>query len=234
MEFPIPRLNHLFSMSKSAKGIASVFGEFGVGKTTFALQTAVHALKQKKKVAYIYTKPSFPFERMVALTQINNSTTLDDLYKDFILIQIENFKELYELSLNFEFFILNHLKDKPTQSFFVVFDSVTDLYRIGISRDKKEKTQNLNFKLNQILATLAYLNEIYNLELLIVNEITHKSEGEKTLEVQSGGKVMDYWVAYSIKIIRTEESGMRRFELVKYPNNVNLDCTSKLSEKGFE
>ncbi len=234
MDFPIPKINEFFDASKSLKGIASVFGEFGVGKTTFALQTAARALERKQIVAYIYTKPSFPLEKMFALTQINNLNDSFELYEDFLVIQMEHFNGLYELSLNLEFLLLNHLKKKPTASFFIVIDSLTDLYRIRMDRDKKERNQNMNFKLNQILAILAYLNENYNLDMLIVNEITYKSEGEKSIEVQSGGKVMNYWVSYSIKINRTEELGVRRIELVKHFNNINFECKAFLTEKGFK
>ena len=60
MKFPTLELNKRINSIKNLKGIFSVFGDFGVGKTTFTLQTAINTAKIGKNVIYIYTKPNFP------------------------------------------------------------------------------------------------------------------------------------------------------------------------------
>ena len=50
MKFPPSILNEYFKKNSFFKGLISVWGDFGVGKTTFALQTSLNSLKESKKV----------------------------------------------------------------------------------------------------------------------------------------------------------------------------------------
>ena len=60
MIFPTPQIqNLLIQNDEPLEGIVSIFGDIGVGKTTFSLQTAINAVNQNKKVVYIYSKPNF-------------------------------------------------------------------------------------------------------------------------------------------------------------------------------
>jgi len=61
MNFPIPDINKFFETNKSLKGIFSIWGDYGIGKTTLALQTAINSSKQGK-ILFIYSKPNFPYE----------------------------------------------------------------------------------------------------------------------------------------------------------------------------
>ena len=135
---------------------------------------------------------------------------------------------------NLEFIILNSLKEKEDILNLIVIDSITDLYRLELNREKKNKNVSLNFQLNQIMANLFYINETYSVEILIANEISKKNQDGQTVEIQSGGKVMDYWVQYAIKINRTDRLNERKFVLAKHPNNKPLSFTSNLTELGFK
>jgi RecA/RadA recombinase len=141
---------------------------------------------------------------------------------------------LYKLVFNLEFLILADLDKKVDKYKLIVIDSLTDLYRLELNREKKEKNYNLNYFLNQILATLTYLNHVYNINILIINEKVNKRTDEKTIEVQSGGKVMDYWVVFDIKIERTESLGKRKFILTKHPEYIRFECNSNLTKLGFQ
>ena len=56
MIFPTKKLHELFINHSPLRGIFSVYGVFGVGKTTFALQTGINAAKSGKEVLYLYSK----------------------------------------------------------------------------------------------------------------------------------------------------------------------------------
>ena len=116
----------------------------------------------------------------------------------------------------------------------IIIDSVTDLYRIDLDRENKDKNVNLSYQINQILANLQLLNENYKIEILIVNEITHTTENDQFIEVQSGGKVMDYWTANSLKISRTADIKKRSLNLTKSYSGKLLEFISTLTVKGFE
>ena len=229
MKFPTLELNKWINSIKNLKGIFSVFGDFGVGKTTFALQTAINTAKIGKTVMFVYTKPNFPSEK-IQLIKKDSKEILDNI----IFVHITNFDELYRVIFNFEFLVLNFLNEKKTKLNFIIIDSITNLYNLELNKDNKKKNYNRNYQLNQILANLAYLNESYSIEILIVNEISRKTRENQIIEVQSGGKVMEFWVKYNLKINKTNKLNERKFIFNNIPEKQSIEFNSNLREKGFE
>ena len=229
MNFPIPDINKFFETNKSLKGIFSIWGDYGIGKTTLALQTAINSSKQGKTL-YIYSKPNFPYEKLRNILPENPINILNNIS----FISVLNFADLITITANLEFLILKQISEEQNSIKLIIIDSVTDLYRLEINRERKEKNVALNYQLNQLLASLHFINETYNIDVLIVNEMSRKSYDNKTLEIQSGGKVMVYWVINSIKISRTEQLNVRALHLTKHLEEVDYNCLSNLTSHGFK
>lgn len=134
MKFPTLELNKWINSIKILKGIFSVFGDFGVGKTTFALQTAINTAKIGKNVIYVYTKPNFPSEK-IQLIKKDSKEILDNI----IFVHITNFDELYRVIFNFEFLVLNFLNEKMNKLNFIIIDSITNLYNLELNKDIKKR-----------------------------------------------------------------------------------------------
>ncbi|MHA1689467.1 MAG: hypothetical protein ACTSUN_09065, partial [Promethearchaeota archaeon] len=64
MYFPIPKINEFFRLSTLINGIISIYGDFGIGKTTLALQVALKAAEKGARVIFLYTKPIFPLQKL--------------------------------------------------------------------------------------------------------------------------------------------------------------------------
>ncbi len=229
MKFPTLELNKRINSIKNLKGIFSVFGDFGVGKTTFTLQTAINTAKIGKNVIYVYTKPNFPSEKI----QLIKKDSIE-IFDNIIFVHITNFDELFRVIFNFEFLVLNFLNEKINKLDFIIIDSITNLYNLELNKDNKKKNYNRNYQLNQILANLTYLNESYGIEILIVNEISRKTRENQIIEVQSGGKVMEFWVKYNLKINKTNKLNERKFIFNNIPEKQSIEFNSNLREKGFE
>ncbi|MFX1327435.1 MAG: hypothetical protein ACFE91_04740 [Promethearchaeota archaeon] len=229
MKFPILEINKHFDSINTIQGIFSVFGDFGVGKTTFALQIATGSAKIGKNVIYVYTKHNLPSEKILIISS-NSKEILDNI----LFIQTINFDELNKIIFNFEFLILNHINKKKINYSLIVIDSITNLYRLELNKINKEKNYELNYKLNQMLANLTYLNETYDIEILIINEISRKNINNQIIELQTGGKVMEYWVNYQLKIARTKKLNERKLILTKYPEENEYNFMSFIKKKGFE
>ena len=229
MKFPHSILNEYFKKNSFFKGLISVWGDFGVGKTTFALQTSLNSLKESKKVIYIYSKPMFPSEKISRI--VGDSF---EILHDITFIRPDNFNDLRNIVFNLEFLILRTINKIKNPYKLIVIDSLTDLYRLELNKEKKEKNFNLNYNLNQILANLSFINNIYDIEILIVNEKTQIKEENQIKEIQSGGRVMGYWVSLDIKIERTAKLRERKFILTEHPSFERTEFTSELSEKGFK
>jgi RecA/RadA recombinase len=234
MNFPTPKLSTLFRDNKPFNGLFSVYGDFGVGKTIFALQTIINTAKLGKTVMFIYTKKIFPSEKMNNLLEFDSLEKTSEVLNNILALQSGTFDDLRNIVVNLDFLILNNIKKKKDYSLdLIVIDSLTDLYRIELNRDKKEKNLNLNFQLNLILASLQYIGETYGTNILVVNEISRISNNEQEIEFQSGGKVMDYWIKTSLKISRTEKLNQRKIKISKHLEGTILEFTSDVTQGGF-
>ncbi len=229
MKFPTLKLNAIIRKINTVKGIFSIWGDFGVGKTTFALQTAINTVKNNENAIYIYTKPNLPYEKLISLSK-GSEEVLDRI----IIIKPMNFNDLYNIIFNLEFLILKKLENNEDKLKLIIIDSITNLYRLELNQENKEKNYALNYKLHQILASLTYLNEIYNIEILIVNELSRKNYNEQFIEVQSGGKAMEFWVNFNLKITKTKTLNQRKFIFNNIPENRSYEFTLNLREEGFE
>ena len=229
MKFPILEINKHFASINTIQGIFSVFGDFGVGKTTFALQIATESAKIGKNVIYIYTKHNFPSEK-----NLLNNYNSKEILNNIIFIQTTNFDELNKIIFNLEFLILNHKNKRKINYSLIVVDSITNLYQLELNKANKQKNYELNYNLNQMLANLTYLNETYDIEILIINEISRKNINNQIIELQTGGKVMEYWVNYQLKIARTKKLNERKLILTAYPEQNTTNFLSIIRKKGFE
>ena len=230
MQFPLIKINEFFKSTDINEGITSLWGNFGVGKTTLSLQIAKSHALNKKKVLYIYTKPNLPLQKISSMFKSNLETALENIS----LIHSTSFDDVFKFIFNLEFVILDDLKTNKETFNLIIIDSMTDLYRLELNREKKDKNFVLNYKLNQLLANLVNLKQKYEIELLIVNEISRRTREGQTYDVESGGNVMRYWVINSIKIERTDVVNNRKLILHRGNDNSSFELNSMLSNRGFE
>lgn len=231
MKFPIPKLNEHFSSMEYFTGIFSVFGEFGVGKTTFAIQTGLNSLDKNRGILFFYSKPTLPLKIVNNISKKEKNLSQKNILDNFKFIYIKDFRELLDISFNLEFFYLKKPINFQFNKLVVIVDSITDLYKMKLDPSNKKHNVNINHRLNQILANLHYLNKKYNIEILLVNEISRGIDGESTL---SGGKVMNYWVSYALLIQRLSILNKRK-AFLSYPGgNSSIEFELILTETGFQ
>ena len=213
--------------------LISVWGDMGVGKTTFALQTATNIAKNAKlrdKGLFIYSKPDFPLNKIANILGDNPSEILNKMS----FIYASDFFILRKIVFNFEFLLLDNLNNKGSLFKFLIIDSLTDLYRIELDKRKKKRNINLNYQLNQILATLYYIADSYNIQILLTNEISRININNETKEVQTGYKVIDYWILCDIKIERTETLNKRKLIINLKDSKKRYEIFSTITQQGFD
>lgn len=230
MIFPLKELNNHIQILDQNHNLISIWGDVGVGKTTFTLQTALYHSSLNNLVIYIYTKPNLPLNQMKRLVQKFNDKKLDT----FLFYSISNFSEIFDFTLNLEQLIINFKKVNGEKSIVMFIDSITHLYQIELRKDNKHKNIILNYKLNQILGILSHLKLQYPIDILVVNYLRRLKRQDQTIEVQSGGKVMNYWLNFSIKIERDKKLNFRKFIISKLSEEKEISILSQLTEFGFE
>jgi predicted ATP-dependent serine protease len=230
MQFPLTVVTKFFKSTNIKEGITSIWGDFGVGKTTLSLQTAKTNALNEKKVLYIYTKPNLPFNKLRTIFESN----LNDVLRNISFNNLTTFDEIFSFIFDLEFVVLDDIKNQKESFNLIIIDSMTDLYRLELNREKKSKNFILNYKLNQLLANLVNLKQKYKIEPLIVNEISRGTQEGQTYDMESGGKVMHYWVVNSIKIERTDVVNNRKLILHRGNDNNSFVLNSMLSNHGFE
>ena len=229
MKIPLQSINNKLDEIGKEKNLISIWGDFGVGKTTLALQIALENVSKLDQVYYIYSKPNFPVEK---LKNLIDGRECED-YENMIIIRLNNFEDLFNLIQKLEFNILNNLKVNLKPPKLLIFDSITELYRFTLNKKKKAHNVLLNFKLNFILATIYYLKTKLSLDFILVNESSKEIQNEIYYDVQSGGKVMDYWISNSFHIQRTDSVNKRRISLATNKEIIG-DYLLSLTDKGFE
>ena len=226
-------LANLLKKIDLSKGILSIWGDIGVGKTTLALQIALTISNLNQKVVFIYTKDEFPSQKYEALQSETNHKKLNNI----IFIKISDFDNLLEYILNLEFVILDlkRVENKNiSQIQLIVIDSPFDLYSLKTERTKKKKNVELNQKLNQILATLSYLNQKYGVKIIITNYETTINENEEYFIRERGGNVAEYWIPTTIQILRTDNISERALLLKNRLLSQTDEINTKLNSSGFK
>jgi len=220
----------LDSIIGSSIRLISVWGDMGVGKTTFALQIAANIAKIGNNGLFLYSKPDFPLNKIANILGDNPSEILNKIS----FIYASDFFILRKIVFNFEFLLLDNLNNKGSLFKFLIIDSLTDLYRIELDKRRKKRNINLNYQLNQILATLYYIADIYNIQILLTNEISRININNEIKEVQTGYKVMDYWILCDIKIERTEMLNKRKLIINLSDKKQKHEIFSNLTQQGFD
>ncbi|MEJ2279341.1 MAG: hypothetical protein P8Y70_16605 [Candidatus Lokiarchaeota archaeon] len=210
MIFPLEILNEFFEDDPSIKGILSIWGDYGVGKSTLVLQTLMNYLNKNQMGILFYTKKSFPFSLFMNIFS-KSYKNINKINEKLTIFNVLEFSDLFETIFKMEILILKLLQQK-TNLHFIVIDSLTNLYNLDLTK-KGKKYYFFNFRLNMMMAHLSYLKKKYKLTILVVNELTYKKIDSEVQEVQSGGNVMDFWTPNRIKIERSNILNTRKFIL---------------------
>ena len=97
-------INRLISQEEDGKGIITIWGDAGTGKTTMCFGASLSVLPEKK-VIYINTKPYFKLERFYQMKEYFPKYNKFN----FLLYNPRDFKNLIKIIMNLEFLILKEI-----------------------------------------------------------------------------------------------------------------------------
>ncbi|MHA1762554.1 MAG: hypothetical protein ACTSYC_02195, partial [Promethearchaeota archaeon] len=203
------------------------------GKTTLALQVALKAAEKGARVIFLYTKPIFPLQKLHDLSfKFKALNALDNL-NDILFMKVQTFEELCDLILKLEFQILSDKETHKNKSPVFILDSLTDLMRLEWNPQIKKKNFQIYYQLNRTLATLSHLNREYNMLIVVINEVSKIQQDNITLEAQSGGKVVEYWIPFTIHLKRMKTLKKRILLLKNQKFSQENELIVELTKQGF-
>jgi len=223
-------LNELLLGGIETQAVTEFYGEFGSGKsqichTLCAIATQpVEAGGLDGGVIYIDTEGTFRPER---LNQIARARALEPSHvlKNVAICKIYNSSHL-ELIVKDIGKYINHFKAK-----LVIIDSIISLHRAefpgrGTLADRQQR-------LNSILHKLIRLSEIFNIAIVITNQVQSSPDtffGDPTKA--AGGNVLGHASTYRIYLKKSGENRVAR--MIDSPYHPYSDARFTLNEKGAD
>jgi predicted ATP-dependent serine protease len=223
----VPGAALLYPDNLSRGHIGLIWGEAGVGKTTLVLQAALNeASEPSNLVLYVNTHQYPTFQRAGRLFPSFPAVKTNHVQ----ILTHTSFRELRKEVMRLEYIAYLAAKGGSIVTL-VIIDSITKLYTLAIG--KKESAVKRNQELNEILGTLKDLAKRRNLSILLTAE-------EKFLDVENiierkpaGGRIMNYWAEFSLKIERGRGEQTRDLIIRKNPSSVQEKWGALVTDAGL-
>lgn len=207
--------------------ITEVYGQFGSGKTQLSHLTVVRALIENKdnKAIFIDTENTFRDDRIRDFAEANNLDPEEAL--DRILVS-RAYNSDHQMLLVDE--VEKMLQEDNTFRIIVV-DSLTSHFRSEfIGRGTLATRQQ---KLNKHMHQLLKLADLYNLVVIVTNQVMAKPDqfyGDPTTPI--GGHIVGHNSTFRI-YMRPGKAGSVYAKLMDSPNLPNADCNFYIKKEGF-
>ncbi len=224
-------LDQLLGGGIETRGITEFFGEFRTGKTQICLQLAVTAQLPEEKgglngdTVYIDTEGTFRPERLV---QIATRFELEpqEVLKRVVYARAYNSDHQLYLSQN-----IDGLIEKGRNIKLIIVDSMVGYFRSEyIGRGMLAERQQ---KLNKHLHNLLRLSELYNLAVVVTNQVMSKPDaffGDPTAPV--GGHIVAHNCTTRI-YLRKSKGNQRIARLVDSPYLPESEVLFIIEENGI-
>jgi DNA repair protein RadB len=186
------------------KALTNFFGGPGSGKTNICLLAALECAKKGGSVAYIDTEGGFSFER---LSQLAPNYKL--FLKNIKIFEPKNFEE--------QGLALKQLQGMDVN--LVIVDSLSALYRLEFSDQKKNKEVNAqileaNRELSKQMSILSNLSREKGIPVLLTSH-TFKSWDTGVSDVV-GGDSVKYWSKALVLLEKTGRTSERKATIIKH------------------
>lgn len=187
-------LDRLLDGGIEKRSITQIYGPPGSGKTNISLILTVNVAKTGKKVVYIDTEGGMSIERIKQLA----GSDFEEVASNILVLEPTNFTEQFEDLKMVESMLSSKVHDIDL----VVLDSAVALYRV---EDNKNKSNILG----QQMSLLASIARLYDLAVVVTNQIYASFEENDDEFKPIGGTILQYWSKTIIELKRKEEEKTR-------------------------
>ncbi len=187
--------------------IMLIYGEPETGKSTFALQCAVHCALQKGKVLYIDCDNTFSTKRLAQIA----GDRFDEVAEQIILVKPRDFHEQTAL--------IDRIEDYTVNVGLIIVDTFTSLYSAKAAESPKAFKDNR--ELNRQLALLAQTVKTKKIPLLMTSQVRSVITEQSSSVRPVANRVLKFWADIILFLKPTE-----------YPQTLKATIEKTLSAEG--
>jgi RecA/RadA recombinase len=187
--------------------IMLIYGEPETGKSTFALQCAVHCALQKGKVLYIDCDNTFSTKRLAQIA----GDRFDEVAEQIILVKPRDFHEQTAL--------IDRIDDYTVNVGLIIVDTFTSLYSAKAAESPKAFKDNR--ELNRQLALLAQTVKTKKIPLLMTSQVRSVITEQSSSVRPVANRVLKFWADIILFLKPTE-----------YPQTLKATIEKTLNAEG--
>jgi RecA/RadA recombinase len=207
----------------SAGSVNLVYGEPETGKSTLAMQCAVHCALQGLKVLFVDCDGTFSPKRLEQLS----SGKFDAVAELVILVRPVDFRE--------QTAVADRLSDYTAKGFgLVVIDTVTGLYRARVA-ETSGKAFGLNRELNRQMANIAQMAKTQKIPVIVTSQVHGVMDEDASSVAPVATRVLKFWADEIIAMKPTEDMQIIKAVLEETPKRQNeVTCYVRIRESGLQ
>jgi DNA repair protein RadA len=209
-----------------SQAITELAGEFGSGKSQICHTLCVTAAKgtqgQINSIIFVDTENTFRPERVHQIAEARGLDS-EEIMKKVFVCKIVNSAQLEALIRNLGKSIEEY------KAKLVIVDSIISLHRAEYTG--RETLAERQQRLNVMLHKLIRLAEIYNIAVVLTNQVQVSPDGNGSLQA-SGGNIMAHACTYRIFLRKVGRDRMAI--MVDSPHHAYDQVKFTISEKGVE
>ena len=204
----------------SQESVALVYGEAETGKSTLAMQCAVDCALQNQKTLYVDCDGTFSAKRLSQLA----GAKFDEVAELIVLVKPKDFREQTAFIDRLEQYITGNVG-------FVVFDTITSLYRVRVA-EAEGKAFGLNRELNRQLALVAQAVKIKKISILLTSQVRSVLDETGTVE-PVGTRVLKFLADTIIAMKPTENMQTVNAVIEKPKHEPEVTCELRIDLSGI-
>jgi RecA/RadA recombinase len=170
--------------------ITLIYGEPETGKSTLAMQSAVHCTLQGKKVLYADCDNTFSAQRLAQLS----GDRFDEVAERIVLVKPIDFREQTAL--------LEHIEDYTLGVGLIIIDTFTSLYSAKAA--EHSRAFGTNRELNRQLAVLAQTVKTKKIPLVMTSQVRSVINNEASEVRPVATRVLQFWAENILFLKPTE------------------------------
>ncbi|MCW4000026.1 MAG: AAA family ATPase [Candidatus Bathyarchaeota archaeon] len=200
--------------------ITLIYGEPETGKSTLAMQCALHAAMQNRKVLYVDCDNTFSAKRLSQLA----GDRFDAVAERIVLVKPRDFRE--------QTAVVDHIEDYTVNVGLIVIDTFTSLYSAQAAAHAK--AYSVNRELNRQLAILAQTVKTRRIPLILTSQVRSIMNEENESVRPVATRVLKFWADLIIALKPTEYPPAIKVTLEKAPQLVAQNiCYIQIGEVGI-